>query len=67
MAKILREVTDSYNDEEIGDLFKKLDEIKNRIIEFEEIVRSFSDRKKVLIEKNMRESFTFLIKKKWSY
>ena len=67
MAKILREVTDSYNDEEIGDLFKKLEEIKNRIIEFEEIVRSFSDRKKVLIEKNMRESFTFLIKKKWSY
>ena len=63
-AKTIREVTDSYNDEEIDDLFNKLDENKNGIIEYEEIVRGFSDRKKLLNERNMREAFNFFDKDK---
>ena len=44
------EYDDEYdNDEEIDDLFNKLDENKNGIIEYEEIVRGFSDRKKLLV------------------
>ena len=63
-SKTIREVTDSYTDKEISDLFDKLDQNKNGIIEYEEIVRGFSDRKKLLNEKNMKEAFNFFDKDK---
>ena len=52
-AKSIKEVTDSYTDEEINNLFDKLDDNKSGIIEYEEIVRGFSDREKLLNEKNI--------------
>ena len=61
-AKTIKEVTDSYSNEEIDDLFNKLDENKSGIIEYEEIVRGFSDRKKLLNKKNMKEAFNFFDK-----
>ena len=66
-SKTIREVTNNYSDEEINDLFNKLDENKNGIIEYEELVRGFSDRKKLLNEKNMKEAFNFFDKDKNGY
>ena len=63
-AKNIREVNSNYTDEEIEDLFNKLDENKNGIIEYEELVRGFSDREKLLNEKNMKEAFNFFDKDK---
>ena len=63
-AKTIRTVTDNYSDEEIEDLFNKLDQNKNGIIEYEELVRGFSDREKLLNEKNMQEAFNFFDKDK---
>ena len=63
-AKAIREVNDTYTDEEIKDLFNKLDENKNGVIEYEEIVRGFSDREKLFNEKNMKEAFNFVDKDK---
>lgn len=63
-AKTLREVNDTYSDEEIKDLFNKLDENKNGVLEYEEIVRGFSDREKLFSEKNMKEAFNFVDKDK---
>ena len=63
-AKTIREVTNSYSDEEIDALFNKIDENKNGIIEYEELVRGFSDREKLLNEKNMKEAFNFFDKDK---
>ena len=63
-AKSIKEVTDSYTDEEINNLFDKLDDNKSGIIEYEEIVRGFSDREKLLNEKNMRQAFNFFDKDK---
>ena len=59
-AKTIKEVTSNYSDEEIDALFNKLDENKSGIIEYEEIVRGFSDREKLLNEKNMKEAFNFI-------
>ena len=61
-AKSIKEVSDSYTDEEINNLFDKLDDNKSGIIEYEEIVRGFSDREKLLNEKNMRQAFNFFDK-----
>ena len=58
-AKTIREVNNNYTDKEIDELFEKLDENKNGIIEYEELIRGFSDREKLLNEKNMREAFNF--------
>ena len=66
-SKTIRQVTNNYSDEEINDLFNKLDENKNGIIEYEELVRGFSDRKKLLNEKNMKEAFNFFDKDKNGY
>ena len=66
-AKTIREVTTNYSDEEIYDLFNKLDENKNGVIEYEELVRGFSDREKLLNEKNMKEAFNFFDKDKNGY
>ena len=66
-AKTIREVTNNYSDEEIYDLFNKLDENKNGVIEYEELVRGFSDREKLLNEKNMKEAFNFFDKDKNGY
>ena len=63
-AKNIKEVNSNYTDEEIEDLFNKLDENKNGIIEYEELVRGFSDREKLLNEKNMKEAFNFFDKDK---
>ena len=63
-AKSIKEVSDSYTDEEINNLFDKLDDNKSGIIEYEEIVRGFSDREKLLNEKNMRQAFNFFDKDK---
>ena len=63
-AKTIREVNDTYTDEEIKDLFNKLDENKNGVLEYEEIVRGFSDREKLFSEKNMKEAFNFVDKDK---
>ena len=63
-AKTIKEVTSNYSDEEIDALFNKLDENKSGIIEYEEIVRGFSDREKLLNEKNMKEAFNFFDKDK---
>ena len=63
-AKTIREVTSNYSDSEIDELFNKLDENKSGIIEYEEIVRGFSDREKLLNEKNMKEAFDFFDKDK---
>ena len=66
-AKTIREVTSNYSDEEIDALFNKLDENKSGIIEYEELVRGFSDREKLLNEKNMKEAFNFFDKDKNGY
>ena len=63
-AKTIKEVTSNYSDEEIDALFNKLDENKSGIIEYEEIIRGFSDREKLLNEKNMKEAFNFFDKDK---
>ena len=63
-AKSIKEVSDSYTDEEINNLFDKLEDNKSGIIEYEEIVRGFSDREKLLNEKNMRQAFNFFDKDK---
>ena len=63
-SKTIRQVTDNYSQEEIDQLFNKLDENKNGIIEYEELVRGFSDREKLLNEKNMKEAFNFFDKDK---
>ena len=63
-AKTIREVSNNYSDEEINDLFNKLDENNNGIIDYEELVRGFSDREKLLNEKNMKEAFNFFDKDK---
>ena len=63
-AKSIKEVSDNYTDEEINNLFDKLDDNKSGIIEYEEIVRGFSDREKLLNEKNMRQAFNFFDKDK---
>ena len=60
----IKQVSDNYTDEEINNLFDKLDDNKSGIIEYEEIVRGFSDREKLLNEKNMREAFNFFDKDK---
>ena len=41
-----------------------MDENKSGIIEYEELVRGFSDREKLLNEKNMKEAFDFFDKNK---
>ena len=66
-SKTIREVTNNYSEEEINDLFNKLDENKSGIIEYEELVRGFSDREKLLNEKNMKEAFNFFDKDKNGY
>ena len=66
-SKTIKEVTNNYSDEEINDLFNKLDENKSGIIEYEELVRGFSDREKLLNEKNMKEAFNFFDKDKNGY
>ena len=63
-TKTIKEVSDNYSNEEINDLFNKLDENKNGIIEYEELVRGFSDREKLLNDKNMKEAFNFFDKDK---
>jgi serine/threonine protein kinase len=63
-SKTIKQVTDNYSEEEINELFDKLDENKSGIIEYEELVRGFSDRKKLLNEKNMKEAFIFFDKDK---
>ena len=63
-AKTIKQVTSNYTEEEIDELFNKLDENKNGIIEYEELVRGFSDREKLLNEKNMKEAFNFFDKDK---
>ena len=63
-SKTIKQVSDNYSEEEINELFDKLDENKSGIIEYEELVRGFSDRKKLLNEKNMREAFNFFDKDK---
>ena len=63
-SKTIREVTSNYSDAEIDELFNKLDENKSGIIEYEELVRGFSDREKLLNEKNMKEAFDFFDKNK---
>ena len=63
-ADSIKQVSDNYTDEEINELFDKLDDNKSGIIEYEEIVRGFSDREKLLNEKNMRQAFKFFDKDK---
>lgn len=63
-ANSIKQVSDNYTDEEINQLFDKLDDNKSGIIEYEEIVRGFSDREKLLNEKNMRQAFKFFDKDK---
>ena len=63
-AKTIKEVTNSYTNEEIDNLFNKLDENKSGILEYEELVRGFSDREKLLNQKNMKEAFNFFDKDK---
>ena len=60
----IKQVSDSYTDEEIKNLFDKLDDNKSGIIEYEELVRGFSDREKLLNEKNMKQAFNFFDKDK---
>ena len=63
-ALTIKQVSDNYTDEEIDKLFDKLDDNKSGIIEYEELVRGFSDREKLLNEKNMRQAFNFFDKDK---
>ena len=63
-ALTIKQVSDNYTDEEIDALFDKLDDNKSGIIEYEELVRGFSDREKLLNEKNMRQAFNFFDKDK---
>jgi len=63
-AKTIKEVSNSYTNEEIDNLFNKLDENKSGILEYEELVRGFSDREKLLNQKNMKEAFNFFDKDK---
>ena len=63
-ANSIKQVSDNYTDEEINELFDKLDDNKSGIIEYEEIVRGFSDREKLLNEKNMKQAFKFFDKDK---
>jgi len=63
-AKTIKEVSKNYTDEEIDNLFNKLDENKSGILEYEELVRGFSDREKLLNQKNMKEAFNFFDKDK---
>ena len=58
-AKTIKQVSNNYTDEEINNLFNKLDENKNGIIEYEELVRGLSDKEKLLNEKNMKQAFNF--------
>ena len=62
--KTIKQVSDNYTDEEISQLFDKLDDNKSGIIEYEEIVRGFSDREKLLNEKNMKAAFNYFDKDK---
>ena len=63
-AKTIKEVNANYTDSEIDILFHKLDENENGVIEYEELVRGFSDREKLLSERNMKEAFNFFDKDK---
>ena len=63
-AKTIKEVNADYTDNDIDILFHKLDENENGVIEYEELVRGFSDREKLLTEKNMKEAFNFFDKDK---
>ena len=63
-AKTIRDVSDSYTDEEIYKLFEQLDDNKSGIIEYEELVRGFSDKEKLLSQKNMKAAFNFFDKDK---
>ena len=63
-TKTIKQVSESYTDEEIEKLFDKLDDNKSGIIEYEELVRGFSDREKLLNEKNMKQAFNFFDKDK---
>ena len=63
-SNAIKQVSNSYTDEEINKLFDELDDNKSGIIEYEEIVRGFSDREKLLNEKNMKEAFNFFDKDK---
>ena len=63
-AKIVKEVNGNYTDKDIDILFHKLDENENGVIEYEELVRGFSDREKLLSERNMKEAFNFFDKDK---
>ena len=58
-AKTIKQVSNNYTDEEINNLFNKLDENKSGIIEYEELVRGLSDKEKLLNEKNMKQAFNF--------
>ena len=58
-AKTIKQVSNNYTDEEINDLFNKLDENKSGIIEYEELIRGLSDKEKLLNEKNMKQAFNF--------
>ena len=63
-AKTIRSVSDNYTDEEIDKLFEQLDDNKSGIIEYEELVRGFSDKEKLLSKKNMKAAFNFFDKDK---
>ena len=58
-AKTIKQVSNNYTDEEINNLFNKLDENKSGIIEYEELIRGLSDKEKLLNEKNMKQAFNF--------
>ena len=63
-AQTIKQVSDNYTDEEINNLFDKLDDNKSGIIEYEELVRGLSDKEKLLNEKNMKAAFNFFDKDK---
>ena len=63
-AQTIKQVSDNYTDEEINNLFDKLDDNKSGIIEYEELVRGLSDKEKLLNEKNMKQAFNFFDKDK---
>ena len=50
------------NKEELENLFDNIDENKSGNIEYEELVRALSDKKKLLDEKNLKEAFDFFDK-----
>ena len=58
MEKICKDLTKK----EIEDLFDTIDENETGNIEYEEIIRSLTDKEKLLSEKNLKEAFQFFDK-----